>query len=86
VSEKFESKMANIIPHGFPDTEHKLVVDTLSVTYTQEQDNMSNEQQFIEISTHDGGGGTYLTIKTERWAFDDIDEFISLLNDFKKRM
>ncbi len=27
----------------------------------------------------------YFVIKTERWAFDDIDEFVSLLQDFKDR-
>lgn len=31
------------------------------------------------VSTSGGGGGAFLVIKTERWAFDDVDEFCAML-------
>lgn len=35
--------------------------------------------------TADGGGGNYFILKTKRWAINDVQELVDLLNDFKKR-
>jgi hypothetical protein len=40
----------------------------------------------IEIETHDGGGGKYLTIKTERWSFDSAEQLVELLEEAKRRL
>jgi hypothetical protein len=37
--------------------------------------------QYLTVETHDGGGGPYLVIKTERWAIDvnNLDAFVEQL-------
>ncbi|TDI79814.1 MAG: hypothetical protein E2O79_09945 [Caldithrix sp.] len=40
-----------------------------------------HDDQYLIIETHDGGGGEYFVIETERWAIDDIDIFCA---DLKK--
>lgn len=53
-----------------------------SVTFSQEQDccgPTESDEQKITIETCDGGGGTYFVIKTDRWAFDNIEELQELL-------
>ena len=47
----------------------------------QDDDNV----QEIEISTKGIPPDFFYTIKTERWAFDDIGEIVSLISDFMKR-
>lgn len=57
----------------------------ISCEYTQEADGCSpfgDTPNTIEITTQSDG---YIVIKTERWAFDSIDEMIELLKDFKSR-
>lgn len=52
------------------------------LTYTQEGDCCGGgDLQFLEVETHDGGGGHFITITTERWAIDakDIDAFVATL-------
>lgn len=55
------------------------------LTYTQERDTWDSGQddQEFRITTHDGGGGSYLTIETKRWGLDreDIPAFCKLLTD-----
>lgn len=60
-------------------------IDKVTVEYTQDADD-TNGIQTLEVSTDDAGAGKYFVIKTERWAFDNIEEFISLLRDFEKRI
>lgn len=53
--------------------------------YTQEADCCSpfgDSPNTIAFSTQ---AEQYIVIKTERWAIDNIDEFIELLKDFKSR-
>ena len=57
----------------------------MSAEYTQKSDCCGDVYALgnsIEISTEDGGGGKYFVIKTERWAFDNIDELTELFKDF----
>ena len=52
---------------------------SVTETYSQEEDccgRVNEIGQDIEISTENGGGGSYLVIKTERWAVDDVNELI----------
>ena len=71
---------------GFPSSEQPVAVNKVSVEYTQEADSNSDGLQFLEVSTEDAGGGVYYVLKTERWAFDNLNDLIKVLNDFEKRL
>lgn len=50
---------------------------SVTEVYSQEEDccgRINDIGQQIELSTCDGGGGSYLIIKTERWAVDSIED------------
>lgn len=77
-----------MIPHvtetAWP--EHTNCIYKISMKYIQDADNYkedSTSDNILEIGTEPGG---YFYIKTERWAFDDIDEFIHILKDFKSKV
>jgi hypothetical protein len=57
--------------------------------YSQPNDCMapegSEDYQFLDIQTEDGGGGTFYVMKTERWAFESPKEVYDLLNEFAKK-
>jgi hypothetical protein len=64
--------------------EAKLV--QVQMTLEQPEDccgRVSENVQYMEIQTFNGGGGPYLVLKTERWAIDseDIDRFCSRLKE-----
>ena len=66
----------------------KIELEQMTAIYSQEDDaclSTISGYQEIEISTHDGGGGIYYTIKTDRWAFDSIEELTTLINTFIKK-
>ena len=65
--------------------ENEIVVDSVKLKYCQQCDKDNEEWQELRISTANQGGGFYYVIKTKRWAFDDIDQLIDTLNDFKNR-
>lgn len=54
-------------------------LDSWEKNYSQEGDGWSGDDQTITIGQDDCGGGDYWWIKTDRWAFDSIDELIELL-------
>jgi hypothetical protein len=70
----------------FPEND-EITLEKLNATYIQKGDCGMSGDDFndIKISTFDGGGGIYYVLETERWAFNDVDELIKLLNDFKER-
>ena len=65
---------------------------SVTETYTQDEDccgRVGESWQDIEISTFDGGGGSYIVIKTERWAVGDakeIDAFAAEMKSVLKRV
>lgn len=69
------------------DSKPKVLEQRLEVTYTQDNDctELSDLGQFLYISTDNGGGGDFFIIETERWAINDIEEFIETLKDFKSK-
>jgi hypothetical protein len=76
----------SLLTNGFPSSEQPVAVNKVCVEYTQEADDNSSEVQLLEISTEDAGGGVYYILKTERWAFDDLNDLIKVLQDFEKRL
>jgi hypothetical protein len=75
-----------LLAAGFPSSEQPVAVNKVSVEYTQEADSNSDGLQLLEVSTEDAGGGVYYVLKTERWAFDNLNDLIKVLNDFEKRL
>lgn len=65
----------------------EILLQELKITFTQDNDCMesSDAGQFLEIHTENGGGGDFFVIKTKRWSFDNIDELVSTLNQFKEK-
>ncbi len=61
----------------------KAVIEEISITYSQECDESSQDWQSIKIFTSDNGTGKYIVFETERWAIDNIDELVEILNEFK---
>lgn len=59
-------------------------LEQLKATYTQPDDLSCNYQE-LTIFTDDAGGGKYFVIQTERWAFDNVDELIDLILNFKEK-
>ena len=76
----------SLLANGFPSSEQPVAVNKVCVEYTQEADDNSSEVQLLEISTEDAGGGAYYILKTERWAFDNLNDLIKVLQDFEKRL
>lgn len=77
------------IPSGFPDKKNKLTLSCLSAVYTQladEADESGNGDQMFTISTEDAGAGIYYVVSTQRWAIDEIDDLIHILQDFKSKL
>ena len=63
-------------------------ISQASITYIQEPDNCSSSEEYqrLEIHIEDAGGGKYIVLRTDRWAIDSIDDFITILRDFKQRI
>ena len=55
-------------------------LERVAVVFSQESDCCESEAigQELTIGTEDGGGGSYLILKTDRWAIDDAAEFMAL--------
>jgi hypothetical protein len=61
----------------------KMVIDTIK--FEQDGDGCdSNNMQFLTIRQEDAGEGSYWIIDTTRWAFDSVDDLISLLRKAEK--
>lgn len=69
-----------MIKHGFTDKDNKITITDMSVTYTNEL------EELLKIETDDEGGGTFYKIKTECWSFDTIEELMQVVNDFKSKI
>lgn len=65
-------------------------IDEMKIKYTQESDNndSSRDIQTLEVKliTQFSDDDYYFVIKTDRWAINDLDELITVLEDFKKRI
>lgn len=58
----------------------KATLETWHKQYSQEGDCIAgSEHQLLTVSQHDGGGGPFWVLTTERWAFDSIEELVTLL-------
>jgi hypothetical protein len=72
-----------------PDNDNETVLAGLSATYCQKSDSCapnSSDIQELTIKTEDAGGGAYFVLSSTRWAFDKIEDLISVIRDFEKRV
>ena len=71
----------------FPiDEDSHICLYSTQIEYIQNGDTWSNgETQSLKLKTEHVSDDTYYVLETSRWAFDNIDEFIEILEDFKKR-
>jgi len=77
--------MKHRIKTGYDPKAKSLHLQKIKVEYSQPCDQTSDNWQQLDIEIEDNGGGAYFVIKTERWAFDSIQELIDTLTDFKNR-
>ena len=63
----------------------EILSQEFKLTFAQDSDCLSTEDQFLTIKTDNGGGGDFFVIETERWSFDSFDELIELFNKFKEK-
>lgn len=57
----------------------KLSLDSWQKNLSQEGDGWSSEDQCITVGQDDCGGGPYWWFKTDRWAFDCIEDVVEML-------
>lgn len=62
-----------------------IIEQEFEMTFTQDKDCCSIEDQFITIKTENGGGGDFFVIETQRWAFDCIEDLVEVLYQFKDK-
>jgi hypothetical protein len=71
--------------YNFKDNE--VNIDTVKITYSQNPDNCSGENDFQELTleTRDGGGGKYINIHTNEngWSIDNEDDLLQIIKHFK---
>lgn len=64
------------------DKKQYLLSQEFEMTFGQEADCCSSQEQYLTIKTQNGGGGDFYVIETERWAFDNIPELVTTLMRF----
>ena len=93
---------AEIVPYALPKSDGKVCeigIEKMSVTYIQEDDtnhrSEDGEDQRITIETEDAicdrtdalnKHSYYLTIKTDRWAIEGVEDLTMLIKDFEERL
>ena len=77
--------MIKIETSEFPKSSDCISVTSVDITYTQENEVNSNNFDNLKLSIASNGAGFYFVMKTQRWAFNNIDEFILLLKDFQDK-
>ena len=91
-----------IVPYALPKSDGKVCeigIEKMSVTYIQEDDtnhrSEDGEDQRITIETEDAicdrtdalnKNSYYLTIKTDRWAIEGVEDLTMLIKDFEERL
>lgn len=84
-----DSKDQKVMPTDYDRksdaTEPRIRLFRKELVYVQEPDSCDSAQldQTLYISTDDAGGGSYVILKTDRWALDrdDIDGLCQQLKD-----
>lgn len=62
----------------------EVVINKFKVTYSQESE-LTDDDNELSLSIDHQGAGFYYVLKTERWTFDNIEDLIKILEDFKSK-
>jgi hypothetical protein len=67
---------------------NKIEVGAINATYIQDSDgnDRGDLRQAIDVTCEEDRGRKYFVIKTERWAFDKVEDLTDILKDFAKRI
>ena len=79
------NKTNDIQMKEYPENEQDIIVSEIKLTYSQENENNNSIIDTLEVSTDTQGDGFYFIIKTDRWAFEKVDDLVKVLNDFKNK-
>ena len=69
--------------------ENKPELVAMESMYRQDPDSNAPSNslgQYITIKAEDAGGGFYYVITTERWAVNEPQELLDLLEEFKRKL
>lgn len=84
-----------IVDDIFPsDDGYEVALSEMSAKYVQNLDccqsdtDYPNDCQILTIETDNGGGGKFFRLRTGEagWSFDEVEDFVTILNDFKQRI
>lgn len=79
------NKTNDIQMKEYPENEQDIIVSEIKLTYSQENENNNSIIYTLEVSTETQGDGFYFVIKTDRWAFEKVEDLVKVLNDFKNK-
>ena len=56
--------------------------------FTQDPDSCAEHDfpQELVVKVTDAGGGHYIVVETQRWAFDSPDDLAAMVADIRKRL
>ena len=61
------------------------VITGITVNYSQMSEKNADDTNDLELSICNQGAGFYFVMKTDRWAFNNVDELLELIQDFKNK-
>lgn len=76
------------IKNTIPEYEDEEIYANTSCEYLQNEDGNSPDSggvQELKLSRENCGGGYYYVIKTNRWAFNNVQELMDVLKDFESK-
>lgn len=68
----------------YPDGS-EIVINEISVNYSQVNENETDTDDNLKLSICHQGAGFYYVLESKRWAFNNIDELVEILNDFQAK-
>lgn len=68
----------------YPDGS-EIVINKISVNYSQVNENETDTEDNLKLSICHQGAGFYYVLESKRWAFNNIDELVKILNDFQSK-
>lgn len=63
----------------------EIVLNEISVNYSQVNENETDTDDNLKLSICHQGAGFYYVLESKRWAFNNIDELVKILNDFQAK-
>ena len=77
-----------IITKGLPNND-QVLLDEVTMTYVQNPDcteDREGDWQRITLSIRDNGVAKFLNMNANNWSFDNTNDIVQIIEDFKKRI